>query len=49
MAFDREIPNDALGYVEPDEQDDMPGDDADEPRNSGDEPTGDSADSAPAI
>jgi hypothetical protein len=40
MAFDREIPNDALGYVEPDEQDEMPGEDADRPEDGGDGTTG---------
>jgi hypothetical protein len=45
MPFDREIPNDALGYVEPDEQDDLPGDDDSErPRNAGDGTPSDPAD-----
>jgi hypothetical protein len=44
MAFDREIPNDALGYVEPDEEDVMPGDD-----DAGDGATGGPADDAATI
>jgi hypothetical protein len=50
MAFDREIPNDALGYVEPDEEDEMPGDeDADRPQDAGDGATDSPADDAAAI
>ena len=45
MPFDREIPNDALGYVEPDEEDEMPGeDDAGRTGDAGDGATGGPAD-----
>jgi hypothetical protein len=50
MPFDREIPNDALGYVEPDEEDEMPGeDDGTRPGNPGDGATRDSADGSGAT
>ncbi|MEO7202266.1 MAG: hypothetical protein ABI431_05715 [Candidatus Tumulicola sp.] len=50
MPFDREIPNDALGYVEPDEEDEMPGDDdSDRPHNTDDEAPGNPGDEAAAI
>ncbi len=50
MPFDREIPNDALGYVEPDEEDEMPGeDDADRSGDIGDGATDGPADEAAAI
>jgi hypothetical protein len=50
MPFDRDIPNDALGYVEPDEEDEMPGeDDADRSGNTGDGTTRDPAGDTGAI
>jgi hypothetical protein len=50
MPFDREIPNDALGYVEPDEEDEMPGDDdSDPPRATGDGAAADPADRNGAV
>jgi hypothetical protein len=49
MPLDREIPNDALGYVEPDEEDEMPGDDAERPLDAGDGATDGRADEAATI